>query len=730
MNEAGAKWISVVCITLGLGLIAGAVWYSGGVLGNVKWVFVAGGAVTALGAIRFRVLNSAEKRLKSEKTNLDAEKQSLREMKAEIEAQTRQLRKKEKEFMQKLITWHEWMEFPADFEAESGFREPSGAEALKQKDRAAADFLEHQTEIVFEKIRNNGYHEQDTFQSGLLMADVGRIFQSVAAIYLPDSKNPALETSIEQFLRAINRISMQLLVSFEQLPLDIQRYNLKHTYETIRKGLKAYGTYKSMEPYMPYLRPVYYLGRFALGSNPVTLGAGWAAGELVKEGGKMLSSHFSNRYALGLIHDAVFIIGNEAAEIYAKGYHHRSASWIYGAELTELTHKFPLSRDSIQAALKEIGGLTLRNEYDRLYFYRALGARTSARPEKPRYQTMLSFEERQQVADSLEKFRTRFVHGSPKELRNWRIGVEDRLGVRFRASEADMNGDLSADIDEEGLSCLAGFLMEKKRLNPEDLPPLLSDTETAGALEAQSLQAVIEKIAGQPPMIFDYPDYDISDRRIDAFIRDMMRLCVRVFPYGDPGYAVVRDLLRYFRREKEAAWLKDMERLFSDFLAEQLAPESPVKTEKGPAARALLNLLNAGEKPVFLYDAVEVRSGEAEAPLTGGGWELRLMGTTERLVLAKIPDQPDRESGPEAEICWTGGAGVYIEFEKGVLSDKWIIHGGMWRNHEPPGDTNRFGIVLSSGLMNRSAQYFQALENFVSRHRNGNPSAVPISSPE
>ncbi len=719
MKENIARWISVLFIISGFCLIVGTAFYAAVIPDVFKWLFIAGGLLTALGAIRFRGFGSAEKLIKSERLRLDAEKQSLEKMKAEIEAQTSQLRKKEKEFMQKLITWHEWMEFPTDLEAEFCFRDPSGAGAISQKDREAAAFLEKQTEIVFDKIRNNGYHEDGVFQSRLLMNDVVNIFESIAAVYLPESENPLMETTIEQFLRAVNRISMQLLVGFEQLPLDIQRYNLKQTYETIRKGLKAYGTYKSAEPYMAYLRPVYYLGRFALGSNPVTLGAGWAAGELFKEGGKMLSSHFSNRYALGLIHDVVYIIGNEAAEIYATGYHHRTALWIYGAELTELVHRFPVSRESLQAALKEIGSLTLRNEYDRLFFYRALASRKSAGPKNPRYQTMLNFEERQNVADRLEQFRSRFIYGDPKTLRNWRIGVEDRLGVRLRVSESESeyNGGSLTEIEDDGLFCLAGFLMEKKNVNPEQLPALLSGAQIAEAMDESRKRAAIEKIVGEPPMIFDYPDYEISDNRINAFISDIMRFSVRLFPRDDQGYAVVADLLRYFRQNKEKSRFKEMNRMFSDFLAEQLAPESPVKTEKYPAACALLKLLNPGEKPVFVYDEVAVESGDTPVPINNDGWGLRLMGTSKRLVLAKIPVKTDGDSGADGEILWTGGEDVRMEPVKGLLSDKYIIHGGTWGRHECFSDETLLRIIVSCGVMNLSSNYFQALESAVNHGR-------------
>ena len=140
--------------------------------------------------------------------------------------------------------------------------------------------------------------------------------------------------------------------------------------------------YKSTEPYWPYVNTAYYLGRFALGANPLALGAWWFVSNLGSRGAQAIAQHVINRQALALLSNLVRVIGFEVAGIYGGDFRHRDANWIYAAELTELVSQFPLSRDSLAHALREVGALQLRSEYDRIFLYRCLANRKSAGPER------------------------------------------------------------------------------------------------------------------------------------------------------------------------------------------------------------------------------------------------------------------------------------------------------------------------------------------------------------
>ena len=165
------------------------------------------------------------------------------------------------------------------------------------------------------------------------------------------------------------------------MPLNVKDYNIKSLYAYIRQGASAYQTYKAAEPYFPYANAAWYLGRLAMGANPISLGAWWFVGSLGKTSAQAVANHLVNRQALGLLGNLVRVVGYEVAGLYSGDFRRRDANWIYAAELTHLVSHFPLSRDSLAHALKEIGALQLRSEYDRVFLYRCLASQQSADPE-------------------------------------------------------------------------------------------------------------------------------------------------------------------------------------------------------------------------------------------------------------------------------------------------------------------------------------------------------------
>ncbi len=348
------KIISIMLIGISIILIILTAYIASDIPGNLQWILY--GASFLLISSLF----SLKKQSEVSELSIEAERNEIEAKEKALKDAEKHLQKRENEFTQNLIKHYEWLEFPVEKESEES--EPEEIELFK--DQKVLEFLEKRTEVLFEKIKTNYYYESGVLQDRIILYDLKDLIESVAKIYKPDSENPLLETSIEKLLRSINRISLQLLILLEQLPLDLKGYNLKKTYENIRAGVKAYEFYKSAKPYIPLIRPFYYLGHFVLGTNPVTIGAGWAVGEIFSRGTQKLSNHLVNQYALNLIHDMVFIIGNEAAGIFGGDHRHREVYWIYGAELTELICGFPLSQEMLLNALNEISNLRLRSEYD------------------------------------------------------------------------------------------------------------------------------------------------------------------------------------------------------------------------------------------------------------------------------------------------------------------------------------------------------------------------------
>ncbi|MGD9877004.1 hypothetical protein [Desulfococcus sp.] len=432
------RWYAypVAAVVVGVLIIWGVAGYAAEALGPLRWILWLGGVSALAGAFFFkRDLTAEEIRTLDDRLELMDEKSRFesakKAMEADLDRRSQVIRQREADLFQKLMTFHEWMEFPEGLAVESRPAAPddTSSEHL-QKDQAVLTLIRERTEQLFDGIKNKAYIKDGHFEKGRLTLDMAALMESVARIYRPDSENPLLETNIELLLRAVNRIALQMLVVLEQLPLDIKSYNIRNIHDSVQTGLRIYGAYKAANPYWHFFRPVYYLGRYGLGGNPVTLGVTWALGELAKSGAKKLSSHVANRYALGLLHDMVFIVGSEAAGIFGGDFRYREANWVFGAELTEMVRRFPFSEATLLAALNEIGRLRLRSEYDRIFLYRCLAARKSAGPGRVDPRKCLSGAERRAVGDRLAAFFNSHItqYGSRK-ARRWQAEAEARLGV-------------------------------------------------------------------------------------------------------------------------------------------------------------------------------------------------------------------------------------------------------------------------------------------------------------
>ncbi|WP_373499668.1 hypothetical protein [Desulfococcus sp.] len=434
------RWhlLPMIVVAVGVMGIWGAAYAAADALGRLQWLVYLGGLTALIGAFLFkRELSDEEIRIRDQRREITAQREGLKEeqtrledarkaMGADLSRRTQLIAQRESDLFQKLMTFHEWMEFPAGLGAEEGQAPP----ACFEKDQAVMALIRSRTEQLFEDIKNKVYQKDGRFEKGRLMMDMMALMESVARIYQPDSENPLLETNVELLLRAANRIALQMLVVLEQLPLDIKSYSIRNIHDNVQTGIKIYGVYKAANPYWTFLRPVYYLGRYGLGANPVTLGVAWALGEIAKTGAKKLSSHLANRYALNLLHDMVFIVGSEAAGIFGGDFRHRESNWVFGAELTDLMRRFPLSEEMLLHGLNEIGHLRLRSEYDRIFFYRCLAARKSADPGRVDARKFLNEAERTAVGKRLAVFFNRHIpHESSRKTRQWKADAEARLGI-------------------------------------------------------------------------------------------------------------------------------------------------------------------------------------------------------------------------------------------------------------------------------------------------------------
>jgi hypothetical protein len=664
-------------------------------------------------------LREEREALRERTRNVEAERARLRE---ELERRARNLERREADLSDRLTRFHEWMEFPSEpaEPLEDGPPPEPEPEEMRRKDQAALGVVRDRTDQIFEKIKQGSYYEAGAFRRERVSRDVIDLFDSVARVYNPESQNPLLETSVEQLFRAVSRASLQVLVAMDGLPLDLKRQNLRGMYETVRKGVKAYGFYRDWKPLWEKTQSLRWAGRLAISSNPVTA-IGWiAVQEGVLYGTRKFSTHVAERYALGLLFELSFIVGAEAAGIFGGDFRHRDADWIYGAELTELLRRAPLTPENLREGLNEVGRLRLRSEYDRVFLYRCLTAGKSARPERYDCQGFLSLPERQRVAERLEAFLARHIDAPAQTAEKWTQAVENRLGVRLRV---DLDVDPAPEPEQaaDALRCLAGFLMDVKRFSVDRLAGALAESRCARLLAEsagpEALERGLQSLVAEPPMMFDYPGLDPNGPLLDPFLEDLTGLCVRVFPLGRGEDAVLENTARYFRHKDLKALLKRLDRAYVDHLAERLGPESPERRVKPDVARALLGLLPGGEDPRFLYRDVRIDlpAGEsvgenAEAVPEGMLW---LMAAGDRLWLARLADSP--ESGrPLAEVLWEGRPrgvdAVCLSEETGRFGGHGSLSGGRW-HRGPEGASIR---IPGPALAGRD-KFFRPLRRFAGR---------------
>lgn len=577
---------------------------------------------------------------------------------------------REKDLERKLLVYREWEEFPAPVSL-AVVDAANEMTELAQKDRQMIELLQKKTELLYEKIRNNEYAADGKLDMALVRTDALQLAHDVAAIYMPKVTQPILETNAELILRAMGRASLQFLSLIEGLPLQVKDHSFASLYGYLRRGLSVYSTYRATEPYWPYLNTAYYLGRFALGANPLALSAWWFAGALSKQGAKMLVSHVVNRQAIGLLGNAVRIIGFEVANVYGGDFRHRDPNWIYAAELTELVSQFPLSRDSLSAALREVSTLELRSEYDRVFLCRCLAAQKGARPENYQASAVLNMQERRAIASRLEKFLSVFVHGKTAErVQTWKAAVEARLGVRMTGAGTLVTTGVR-EQQQDALRSLASFLLSMKECEPEDLPLELGSSSVLAELSGEEQKKTMAELMENPPYFFEYADLDVMSDLTGKYLRDLARLHVQRAPREVSLSQAVTDVAVYLGKTP-----RDMQQILDEELARvwQLRRGGDMPLAKVPtnASMAILDLLEKGDSIRFVYGGVTIDPPEVDARRVKEN--LWLVGVGERLVVIAIADRP--------RLVWHATIPVTAEVKQGILSSSCRLTGGVWATGE------------------------------------------------
>jgi hypothetical protein len=706
--QHGPAWLAIA----GALAVAVGTWLGRAELGHGQWPLWIGSAAALAGGLWFRrtltnaetdALALAERIRERERALVEREVQwqgARKDIEGQLSQQAKQVTAREAALSAKLITFHEWMEFPQPLDLTVNHdAEPTDAQLteLARKDRQLESLLQEETKGVFEDILQNKYVVDGKLQPLIIRDDVVSLMRRVAKIYQPEVEDPMLETSISQVLRAASRACLQLLVVTDQLPWNVKEQSFNNLYGYVRQGVKAYGMYKSVEPYWGYVNSAYMLGRFALGANPLTLAAWWFLGAWGQDSAKKFATQVLQRQAMFMVQSVIRVIGYEVAGTYGGDFRHRDANWIYGVELAELVFRFPLSRESLSHALKEIGALQLRHEYDRVYLYRCLAAHVSPDPGRYRSGTLMAAEEKMAIARRLERFLETFIHGqTPERVTAWRGEVEGRLGVKLNvASKAD---PLSVEQQTtEAIRSLASFALAIKEREPEALPELLGYSQLFHDLPPDLRSQTLVTLMDNPPYFFEHPTLDGNSPVATRYLQDLAVLAAKTAPHEAIIDEMLVDVAVYLRQDARRM-RRLLDKQYVQWLADQLPADAPERRFAPEVARAVLDVIGPREQLQFVYGNVAFDWPEGTHAPSFPKQNTWLVGVADRLIVFSLAERP--------MLLWRADGEVIAERVRGYLAGDLRLRGGQW-----VGDVRREQPWLRIGgpLMSRHESYFKPL---------------------
>lgn len=697
------------CLSIAAALVvAAAAFLLGGRLGIWQWLFYAGALLTVIAALYpFRQATWGSRRWMRgllgrtrAPQEEDADPESLpvlpNELASLFEERLQQVERRERELGDRLASYHQWFEFPPPLDLAEVERP---TQDTLERDRQLDKLLEERTQDLYEKIRQNAYSHEGKFQFTLARDDIYELAGQIASLYGNDPDRPLAGVSSERVLRAAGRCCLKFLVELEKLPLDIRGYDIVDIYGYVRQAVNVYGLYRSARRYMPWLRGAYYGTWIAMGANPLALGAWWFVSSMGTKGASTVATNIANRWALSFLHDIVRVIGYEVASVYDPSLRYRDPNWCFAAELTELVQTFPDSEQSLRRALSLIGALQLRNEYDRIYFFRCVVEGKRAELKRSHAADLLP-EQRREIAERLEGFLNSHIPDpNPKTLERWQAGVEERLDIALTVD----GPEIARPEDEQrraAVRSLAGYLLEIKQIDQQQLRLLLEKTTLVAAMDEEEAADLWKTLEDDPPFFFQAPEIVPSGTIAKDFLRDFVGLAAGVAPRYPVADEIV--LATAVRLRCDAGDTR--KRLDSQYIAElarRLPDDAPNRRVPADVARAALDLLQEHEPLRFIYDDVEVidlQHDNRPEVQRGRTW---LLGMGNRLVAFTIGDTP--------EAIWEGDAKVRLDFLKGRIRSDCRLTGGHWLDATTDNTPTLFlrGTVLGS-----SKKYFAPLLTF------------------
>ena len=720
MNSRSAAW-AMCWVTTAIAWSSAASLVTAGSFGVAEGALIVVGGTAAIGAfcVRRRVTD-ADQELAVERDAIRAERQELVGKKLEIDQflettqeqltdRARKLDSRELDLANRLVNFREWLEYPqaaGDTFSETPTVSPR---ELSAQDQRVLEIINEESQQLYRRLREGHYKPEGKLDGRRIRDDAHAFVVRVAQVYRPESENPLLETSLDQLLRAGSRACLHLLVVLERLPLSPKDQNINTLHGYLQKTLKAYELYNSAQPYFGYMQTASYLGRWLAGATPVTLGLSWALTEFGKRGAKAAANWLIDQQAVSLLNEVVRVIGFEVAGIYSGDFRHRDPNWVYAAELTDLMSRFPLSRENLAQALREVGSMHLRSEYDRVFLYRCLSTHHQVRPLVEAHEG-LSLPDRQQIARRLERFFESFIHGKTRKLADdWRGDVERRLGLKLHLADT-----LPTTAHDKGVvalhgepvkaaKSLAAFLICVKGCPLDDLALRMNITELFRKVDEPQRRHLLDEIATSPPYTFEPPDLDVSLPTVAEFVADLCRLAVRSRPWDVQADEIVLETAAFLGQDFAKA-KKQLDREYSELFASLLPKDSQGSNLDLLVVKVALAELAVEERLQFAYASTDI-AWPAQIALPVGERKSGLVGTSTRLLLI--------ESSEHGFVVATSPfAGLRIEKLAGRLIDDCKVSSDAWVVEGHDGFVS-LSARISGSMMSRHDSYFRPLNEAV-----------------
>ncbi|MDG1895721.1 MAG: hypothetical protein P8J37_12520 [Fuerstiella sp.] len=660
--------MAIVLVTAGVGIVVtfavladpqSKYWLSGILLGAA----LSGSSVVFMRPGHVAEAHPLQEQSVDERSEFESWRQAETE---ELQAFAERLADRERTLAEQTIRFQEFSEYPAPQKTKSN--DVQTTLRLSEADRRVRTLLEAEAERVYEKIRQNGYSAAGKIDADAIRTDVLGLIQRVAMVYSPESDNPLLETSFEDLARSASRICLHMLVLLEQLPVDIKRYNINEMYGYIQKAVQGYGAYQQVAPWLKYVTRGAYAGRMAAGMNPVTLGAWWVATELGRRGAQHVVENMVDRQAVAMLHDVVTVIGAEVSNIYGPGFRQRDAAWIFGTELTELLHQFPVSRESLSQALREVTALPLCSEYDRIYLYRCIAGHRSAglRIEDP---AMLSRTEREEIATKLETFFGQYIHGAEEYRIAWQDDLETRFDLKLSLSGKAQRTSLEEQA-EQSLTSIQSFLTAVLNVPADAASVLVADTQLMNNVPLHRRTTLLNSLTElSAEAVFEPPNLDPAAPTTDDFLAALMKCAVASQGCDRNIQELLLETAAYFRRTHDEA-LALLDTTFQKRLAACTDDHVSMKKLPPAAVQQILAAMTSGETLAFTYTQIELQhSGVAEEHDGAVLFGLRHDDGRQHRTLLCLETHG---------VVWQHAGAIDASRRKGFLIDDCEIQGGEW----------------------------------------------------